>query len=263
MALDLTTMNLAVVDTLLGTTAQASVSNAGAGASVSFFRAPWNPQAGGPMAWAEVGSGTANGLGNLSVAVSTTPGFYVWQAARMATGTTADRLTNSVFRPVVDPAAPIHGQILDAVVTMIRSLNLDGIGSDPAKVFKRWLPIYLHDNDAVAGGGAGLPMVQVAPYPREIPMDVMSNRDDVGYPVQVGFFDKTNPVLDENMDRNLKWRRQVAAAFRAQQLAGVSESVLTTWQPDSISVVAGLQQNYHVGGLTLIFRSRESRGLIA
>lgn len=263
MALDLTTMTLSVADALDGATATATVSGAGAGASVALLRAPWNHQAGGGMDWTEAGTGTADGSGNCTVVTTQAPGFYVWQAVRMATASTADRLTRGVFRPVVDPADPIHKQILDAAVTLIRSLNLDGIGSDASKVFARWFPIYLLDADKATGGGGGLPMCQVAPYGKEMPLDVMSNRDDVGYPVMVGFFDTVEPTLDSNMSRNLKWRRQVAAAFRAQQLAGAPNVVMTTWQPDSIAVVEGLRMNYHVGAVNLMFRSRESRGLIA
>jgi hypothetical protein len=264
MALDLTSLILSVADDLNGTSATATVTGAGAAGSVSLLRAPWNHQAGGALNWTAVASGTADGSGNLTLpAVATTPGFYVWQAVRMATSTTADRLSRGVFRPVIDPADPIHSRVLDAVVTLIRSLNLSGIGSNATKVFRRWLPIYLFGTDDAAGGGAGLPMIQVGPFGRELPMDVLTNRDDVGYPVMVGFFDAVDAKLENNIPRNLKWRRQVAAAFRAQQLAGVPEVVLTVWQPDAIADVAGLHQNYQVGAMTLMFRSRETRGLIA
>lgn len=263
MALDLSTMTLAVTDNL-DATATAVVSGAGAGASVEVYRAPWNHQAGGQMAWTLAGTATANGAGVATLStVATTPGFYVWAAARMATGSTADRLTAAVFRPVIDSADPIHLRVLDAVVTLIRSLNLSGIGSAANRTFRRWYPAYLKGVDDATGGGGGLPQIQVSPYPREVPAGLLSNRDDVGYPVLVGFFDVAGAKFDNNMSRVLKWRRQVAAAFRGQRLAGVPEIVYAEWQPDLIAAPEGLSQNYIVGAQAFMFKSRESRGLIA
>lgn len=263
MALDLSSLLISVADNLDGLTAAVSVTGAGAGGSVAVLRAAWNHQAGGAMVWSEVATGTADGSGDYTVNVNTTPGFYIWQAVRMATSTTADRLTRAVFRPVIDPTEAIHSRVLDAVVSLIRSLNLSGIGSTAAKVFKRWAPIYMFGADDVAAGGGGLPMVQVAPYGKELSLDILTTHDDVGYPVIVGFFDKSNETVDYQIPRNLKWRRQVGAAFRAQRLAGVPEITIGLWQPDVVIDVAALQQNYTIGAMALSFRSRETRGLIA
>jgi len=268
MALDLGTLTLQVIDNLNGT-ATATVGAAGAGATVGFYYSPMTVQAGGGTAWTLAGTATANGAGTAALTTgSIAYGYYLWTAARLPTATTVDALARVVFRPLVDPTDPIHNRILDAVVTAIRGLNLSGIGSDATKVFKRWVPVYLPglDDDGTAGqggAGAGLPMIQVAPFDRETPLGQLTGKDDVGYPVLVGMYDRPGAKLDENMPRALKWRRQVAARFRNQQLAGVPEVVLTDWKPDLIVNPADLKQNYWSSGMMLVFRSRETRGLVA
>lgn len=264
MALDLTTMTLQVTDNGDGTVNWLAV-GAGVGQNVALLKAPWTFSAGSSLVWAQVATATADGTGNASGTNLSAGGygFYGWQAVRLATAATADRLTNTVLRPAVDPSDPVHSRILGAFVSGIRTLNLAGIGNAVGKVFMRWFPDYLDGTDNTAAGGAGLPMIQVAPYPREVPMGYMTNRDDVGYPVLVAFFDSAGPKLDNNMPRNLKWRRQVAALFRNQQLAGVPEVVLIDWQPDAIVASDWLRSNYLAGAMVFQVRSRETRGLIA
>jgi hypothetical protein len=262
-ALDTTSLALTVTDNLDGSV-NWSVTGCGAGSSMTLFRAPWNVQAGGRMTWTEAATATANGSGvasgsNLSAG---SYGFFQWMAVRQPTSTTADRLSWPVFRPVVDATATVHSRVLDAAVTLIRGLNLSGIGSATNKVFKRWFPKFIPGTDDATGAG-GLPMIVVGPWPKELPMGPMTNRDDVGYPVMVGFFDSTNPNHDANMARNLKWRRQVAALFRQQQLSGVPEVVLCDWQPDSIAAPQWLDNNYMIGYMIFGFRSRETRGLVS
>lgn len=262
MALDLTTLELTVTDNL-NATATVTVSGAGSGGSISVLSAPWNHQAGGRMTWTDEGTITASGAGTGSLTVAKTPGFYVWAGARMVTSTTADRLSKTVFRPVIDTADPIHSRTLDAVVTLIRSLNLSGIGSATNKVFRRWWTRFIPGTDDAAPAGGDVPQIQVGPYPQEVPMGWLTNKDDVGYPVLVAIYDDVNATMDNDMPRNLKWRRQIAAAFRAQQLAGVPEIVLTDWQPGPIAPPEGIDQGYLVGAMSFMFRSREARGLIA
>lgn len=261
MALDLASLILSVNDNLDGTV-NWIVSGAGSGANVALLRAPFNKSAGGRMDWTQVATGTANGSGQATGASLTTPfGFYVWAAIRQPTGTTCDSLSSAVFRPVVDPSSPVHLRILDAFVTGIQALNLTDIGSTAGKVFRRWYPDYLKGTDDVAG--KSLPMVQVAPYPKEMPLGLLTNRDDVGYPIMVAFFANAAPSLDNDMPRNLKWRRQVGAYFRNQQLAGVPEVVKIDWQPDVITAADWLRSNYLAGAEVFVVNSRETRGLVA
>lgn len=265
MALDLTSLSLSVVDNLDGTV-NWTVTGAGAGANVALLRAPLNHQAGGRMAWTQAATATANGAGT-AAGVNLNAGgygFYIWEAIRQPSSTTCDSLSSAVFRPVVDPADPVHLRILDGFVSGIRTLNLNGIGSATNKVFRRWYPTYLKGtDDDTAGSGGGMPMVQVAPYPKETPLGLLTNRDDVGYPVLVAFFAKADPKLDNDMSRNLKWRRQVGAYFRNQQMAGVPEVVMVEWQPDAIIATDWLRDNYLAGAEVFIVRARETRGLIA
>lgn len=265
MALDVSTLLLTVRDNLDGTVDWTATGGV-AGRTVVLLQAPWNPAAGGRAVWTQLSSGVADGAGTATGAALAAGGygFYLWGAAQLATSTTADMIAGTIFRPVVDPTDPVHNRVLDAVVTMIRSLNLDGIGSAANKVFKRWHPNWIpgHDDSTAAGGG-GLPAVIVGPYPNEIPLGVMTNKDDVGYPAMVAFYDAMNPLFTANMGRDLKWRRQTAALFRSQQLAGVPEVVITDWKPDLIASPEGLKSNYLVGAHTFLFRSRESRGAVA
>lgn len=270
MALDTTSLILTVSDNLNGTV-NWSLSGCGAGQNVALFKAPWNTQAGGRCDWTQMATATANGSGvasgtNLSAGGY---GFYLWSAVRQPTSTTADRLSGLVYRPVVDPTAIIHDRILDAFVTAIQSLNLSGIGSGNG-VKKRWFPEYLTGFDSpssavggTAGTGHGLPMCQVSPYPKELPMGLLNATDDIGYPVLVAFFDKAEPTLDNNIPRGLKWRRQVAAYFRSQQLAGVPEVVLVHSLPDSIVATDWLKGNFIAGAIGFNVQARETRGLVA
>jgi len=262
-ALDTTSLVLTVTDTGAGAVNWA-VTGAGAGGSVALLRAPWAAAAGGRLAWAEVATATADGAGEAAAAgLSTTPGFYVWAAARMASGTACDRLSGAVFRPVVDAADPIHYRVLQACKTLIQSLNLSGVGGG-VHVAVRWFPRYAPGTDSAAEGGIGpgLPMVQIAPWPRETPLGLLTGTDDVGYPVLVAFYGAAEPTQDNDLSRNLKWRRQVAALFRNQRLAGVPEVVVAEWAPDLI-VVPEQMGAYLLGSMGFRFRSRESRGLVA
>lgn len=271
MALDLTSLTLTVSDNLDGTV-NWSAAGAGAAADLTLFQAPWNKAAGGRMAWTAFDTATADGAGNATRTLRPAGGygFYVWLLARMATASAANAIGSAVFRPVVDPANPIHNRVLDAMVALIQSLNMDGIGSG-GKVFKRWFPRFLPGTDdrlaattpTATAAGPGLPLCIVSPFPKELPLGLLTNRDDVGYPVLIGFWDVVNATLDQNMRRNLKWRRQVAALFRNQQLAGVPEVVLCDWQPDLVVSNQALDQNQWIGAMGFTFRSRETRGLIA
>lgn len=268
MAIDLTSLVLTVNDNL-DQTAAVTVAGAGAGGEVEVHRAPWTVQAGTRLNWTLATVVTADGAGNGTATVAAAAGFYAWQAVRRASATTADRIGGAVFRPLIDTADAIHLRILDAVVAGLRTLNMDGIGSDPTRVFRRWFPAFVPSTDETTGdpvpvdiSGGGLPQVQVSPYPKETPVGLLTATDDVHYPVLIGFFDAAAPTMDNDMPRNLKWRRQAAALFRQQRLPGVPESVVVDWEPDVIVSPDGLAQNYLVGAMTLLVRSREGRGLI-
>lgn len=258
-------LTLSVADNLNGTvTATVSGDIIGDGAdAVRIFAAEWNSQAGSAWEWKEVAAGLFNPVTGIATVgpIASDYGFFSWTAV-WDRGLTSQGGSPAVFRPVVDPADPIHNRILDAVVTLIRSLNLAGVGATAAKVFKRWVPRLLPGTDTEAPLAGDLPIVQVGPYPKEVPLGLLTNRDDVGYPVLVAFFDAANQTQDNDMPRNLKWRRQVAAAFRAQQLAGVPEVVLCDWQPDLVVAPDGILKGLLVGAEGFVFRSRESRGLI-
>lgn len=266
MAIDLSSLTLSVADNL-DQTAAVTVTGAGAGGTVEILRAPWTVQAGARLDWTLATVVTADGAGGGSATVAAAAGFYAWMAVRRASSTTADRISGAVFRPLIDTADPVHVRILDAVVSGLRTLNMSGIGSAADRVFRRWFPAFIPGTAADAAvpvdvGGGALPQVQVAPYPKEIPAGLLTATDDVQYPVLVAFFDAAAETMDNDMPRNLKWRRQAAALFRAQRLAGVPECVVTDWQPDLIVSPDGLAQNYLVGAMTLLVRSREGRGLI-
>lgn len=268
---------ISVVDNL-DATATLTFSNATPASNVVAYYGRWNTQAGGPMPLAFGGYSAADGSGNGTIGpigVTGGPGYYVFQAGQLGPSDGAvgqiKNLSPFVFRPVIDSALVVHDRILNAVVTMILSLNLDGVGSAVEKVAKRWFPVFLPGtddaNDNESSGGlyvpATLPMIQVSPWPKEKPSTLWTNKDDVGYPVLVGFFDSSTPVPENNMPRNLKWRRQVGALFRNQQLAGVPEVVLTEWEPDLITSLGALSGGYLVGAMGFTFRNRESRGAVA
>jgi hypothetical protein len=272
-----TSLTLSAVDNL-DATVTLTFGNATPAANVAAYYGRWNTQAGGPMSLSFGGYAAANGSGAGTigpVSVSGGPGYFVFQAGELGTPAGAvgqfKNLSPYVFRPVVDSALVVHDRILNAVVTMILSLNLDGIGSAVEKVAKRWFPVFLPGTDDAQDDEdsgalytpATIPMIQVAPWPKEKPSTLWTNRDDVGYPVLVGFFDSADPVPANNMPRNLKWRRQVAAMFRNQQLAGVPEVVFTEWEPDLISSLGALQGGYLVGAMGFTFRDRETRGAVS
>lgn len=251
---------LGVTDNLNGS-ANASVGGTG-GKPWTLFRQPWNHTAGGSNPPVAVTTGTGDGVVTTAVQAY---GFHLWWLgveSGVGSGLLAD-MSRVVFRPLVDPTATVHDRVLDAVVSLVRSLNLSGIGATALKVQKRWFPQFVPGTDDATGAGEGLPMIIVSPYPREVPLGLLTNRDDVGYPVILGLFDRTNETMDENITRNLKWRRQIAAAFRAQQLAGVPEVVVCEWQPESIVGPDTLAQQMAVGAMGFMFRSRETRGLVA
>jgi len=241
---------LAVSDNADGTGGVATITGAAAGAAVTVYSQAVDGDL-GSAAWTSRGSRTGNG----TVSVAPGNGFFWWKAIASAGGSEAT--SNLVYQNCSDGLAAVHHRCLAAVQSKVRALGLAGLDAD--SVLVRKLPI-----DRGLGPQVSLPAVLVTPERETMPPGAGVNlRDDVGYAVAVTLVDRDNqePSLSANLNQYLRWREQIARAFRHQRLPGVPEIVTCTVEPAGVVGADAWAKNLYVSSLVLRFTSREQRGI--
>lgn len=205
-------LSIVVVDGTDGT-AVATISGSDSATTNTLYKAAWTGQAGfgnvwtyGQLTWTTVG--TRSGDGNISL---TGAGFWLWNVVGTVSAAPAFA---SVYQPITDASAlSIEEQILNAVQVRLQGLNLPGIAS--SSIVTRWIARRTPKVDP-------LPCVAVAVWGAENFPSMLTNRDDIGYPVAIALLDGPTGGDDRaNLTRDLLWREKVLSAFRYQKLAGV------------------------------------------
>lgn len=236
-------MALSVVDQWDGTV-NVSISGTGGGAWI-LKAAKWlGFQSVGP--WQTI----TGGSGNVDLTGITPPGVsgpHFW--ALVLVGVWSDPVMVSV-RPVGQ--CPWE-RATRAIALSIEALGLAGVES--GSVIVRQIPLRT-DQDP-------LPGVIVSPFPAEVLMGTLNMRDDVEYPVTVGFYDGADGKLAKNLGQWLMWRHRVASLLRESRIeTGQTGVYRVVWKPDLPASVAALRADQLVGMMNFGCHSREPRGAI-
>lgn len=228
---------------------------------VQILYARFSPTA-GAMAWIPGPMQTASGS---TTTVSVTPAvgpddtgsgtvYYQWVAVVLdGSGDILD-VSNIYYRPLVDVlVTSVWERCVSSVITLIQSLNLDGLTSD--KIVKVWYPGAYRNIEPTP------PCIQVAPMGAETYPGQLTGTDDVGYGVLVVLFAPTNRESQGKLSQVLLWRQKIQHAFRFQRLAGTPEIFWTECYPDVVANPGAFQDNLLASALMFRFLSRETRGV--
>lgn len=244
---------LAVADLANGTGALATISGGDSLAVNTIYAQPFSGELGAGV-WSPIGSRVGDGNLTLSLAV----GFWWVRCQAVTAGGAAE--SNLVYLRVTSGVEAVMERILLAVQARVRSLALDGVDLNSILVRKvAW------DRDLGAGATFSWPTIQISPLEQETmsPKAGTNLMDDVGYPVQVAMLSLDQQDQAAFRARYLKWREQIARAFRQQRLPGVPEVYSCAVEPNSIVDDAiWLRQQIWAGLLLLRFITREPRGFV-
>lgn len=245
------TPTISVVDQADNTGATATISGADAGTNNVVYTASVDGDLGATSTtWTSGGSRTGDG----TVDVNTVTAGYYWMYATSTDGTNTAAST-PVYVRVTTGSESTHKDTCDAVLARLQSLTMSGLSSANIKLVK--LPAEMPSSDT-------LPCIHVGPQGRET-MDARAGtnvKDDTGYPVLVVIFCADNAQdRTANLNRNLKWREQVAKSLQNQPLAGTQlfrceVEPLEIWPPSAVR-----NANLFVSGFTVRCFARETRGL--
>lgn len=209
--------------------------------------------AAGPRAWALLT--TINPT--LSTVTDTVPvdyTRYVFLAVQLDSNGDA-QVSNEYFRVIADGSTSVWERCVIATRDAVRDLNLTGLPD--ASVNYTWLPKVRPTITQY-----NPPCCQIAPFGRESQLGGLTGTDDVGYPVIVIFFDKTDNQSLANFSRDLVWRWLTQRLLRYQRLTGVSEIFNTEVSPDVVVNPEALEKGgLWASAMVFTFVSREPRGV--
>jgi len=228
----------------------ATVSTSDAGATNTIYRSSVNGEV-------EAGTWTSSGsrVGDGAIAVSlTTRGYYFWYVKSVLAAEST--ISNLVYCPVTDGSDAVLTRCIAAVVSRLQLLTLSGIATTRiVSVADIMNPGTVPDFPCVLVAREGTPHQY---------RNVMNNRDDLGYPIQVLNCDSDPLGGQSEVGRWDMWRQQEERAFRWQRLPGVTEAQLAC----EIEPLKILDPAYRppifdkvVSGFTIRVVTREVRGL--
>lgn len=247
---------LTVADSADGTGGVATVASGTAGVTntVSVVRWSGDPQY---TDWTSAGSRSGNGTVTLALG----KGYY-WCKC-VATSGTDIVVSNLVYFAVTNDEDAVHQQCVDGALARLQGMTfvdtrLPGGVLPPERI--------LHQS-SLDTSNLAMPAI-VLIVPRQGTQEERGNneRDDVNYPVMVFLIERDARQETGPLPRLLKWREQIARAFRHQHLHGVTGADIRTCivQDDHVINPESWNNNpayQHIdSALILWFKSREVRG---
>lgn len=236
-------IGLGIVDNKDGSGAVATISGAGGAETVFLFAYTFTGDNNIQMTTAFTSSRVGNGTISAAVEI----GNYIWSAVGVSTSAL-------VKQNVTDGSQPVHYRILNAVAARVAAIGFTSwLPSN--KIFVRWAS----GRQSISKDGT--PAVYVCPIGQESYIDVVLNRDDIGYPVAILLVDllQNNAIL--NLARGLDFRARVAKSLRNQRLPDVPEVYLANIYPDVICDPGAYAANVLVSAVVFRFFIREGRGI--
>lgn len=247
---------LTVADAGNGTDATATITGTDSGAANVVYVAAFDPAL-GPQPLSNEGNRSGNG----DVSLTLTPGHYVAIVLASLDGTSA--ISPPVYFSITDAAAEApHYRMIEGVRIRVGSIGLAGI--DSANIVSQHTPSDIQFNQAFSSTPVkSMPGVLIAPFANETmnPTAGTNYRDEIGFPIVVTLFDRQERIETTNLNRNLLWRHQVAAAFRNQRLPGVPEVENMIVEPGQIVMPESWFRGYWHSALVVRCFGRFTRGI--
>ncbi len=250
---------LSIADNADGTGGVATISGATAGTIQDVFAQKVDGDL-GTNTWEMVGTRTSDGTVNVTPTAGLT-GYYWWHCestdesdSGSDSGGADDEtvISNLVYQNLTSGSEAVMEQCLTGVQSRIQGLSLLDIPNANIVIHK-----------AAEESKVPKPAVIISPAGPEtmVPTAGTNVRDDVGYPVFVGIVAADNRDQTTDRAKYLKWREQIARAFRNQHLPGVTE--VYTMQIETRDVVSPswFTNNLFVSSMVIRCVSREVRGI--
>lgn len=170
--------------------------------------------------------GTRSGDGSMTVSLD--PGYYWLHVAGTVSGSPA--ISNLAYAYATEATDALASRCMDALAARISGLTMAGASDTAgtasypnARVYKQVLP---------QEGLVQYPCVLLTlEGESESQEGTTTNKDDIGYPIQVAVVDRADSLQPTRRKLWLKWRQQVFRAIRNQRLAGVTESLIVKVTP--------------------------------
>lgn len=253
------TPTLSIADNADGTGGVATISGATAGTIQDVFAQKVDGEL-GTAAWEMVGTRTSDGTINVTPTAGLT-GYYWWYCestdetdSGSDSGGTDDEtvISNLVYQNLTDGADAVMERCLTGVQSRIQGLSLLDIPNANIIVQKK------ADEKKVS-----LPAILISTGGPEtmVPTAGTNVRDDIGYPVFVGIVAADNQDQTKDRAKYLKWREQIARAFRNQHLPGVTEVYTMQIETRDIVAPSWFVNNLFVSSMVIRCISREVRGI--
>ena len=213
----------------------------------------------GTATWEMVGTRTGDGTVNVTPTAGVT-GYYWWYCestdesdSGSDSGGADDEtvISNLVYQNLTDGTEAVMERCLTGVQSRIQGLSLLSIPNANIIIHK-----------AAEESKVKKPGVVISPAGVEtmVPTAGTNTRDDVGYPVFVGIVAADNRDQSINRAKYLKWRQQIARAFRNQRLPGVTEIINMHVETRDIVAPSWFANNLFVSAMVVRCISREVRG---
>lgn len=249
-------LTLTITDNQDGTGATATITGSDAGSTNTVYTSPVN-QGNGPLAWTSRGSRTGDGTLTLGPPL----GYYFAYAS--GTVATLAALAAPVIYAASAGADSVQEQVELAVQARIQTLTLSGLATPPGN-----LPASRVYHFSTPASDDLLPLVTtpcVLVCPGSVPEsveNVVTERDDIGYPVETIVLDRYAPRYQQAAPTTKLWRQQIFRSLRFQPLYSVGTgTVIGTVKPEPRPVLAWKPPDYDYVYSAVLFRciSREGR----
>lgn len=247
-------LTLSITDNMDGTGATAAITGSNPASTNTLGVQKVDGELGG-LTWTTAGSRVGDG----ALALPGLKGFYWGRCDSVFGG--VDTLSNLSYFVASDGNDAVIWRAMLAAQARIQGMALSGIVNGSIVIQKEpWERAFGSDRI----GQYALPGIIICPFGKEqmLPTEGTNVRDDVGYPILVSILASNNQDLStNNQPLYLKWREQIARAFRNQRLPGILEIYRVAVEPAAISLPAAFLANYYHSALVLRATSREVRGI--
>ena len=253
----ISTPTLTVTDVEDGATATATIASGTAGATntVSVVRWGGNPQF---TSWTSGGSRSGNGNVTLTI-----PKGYYWAKCESVSGSESVT-SNLVYFAITNDDDAVHQQIVDATLERLQGMTF----TDARLPAGRLTADRIIHQASLDTANIGMPAIIVLVPRQGTQEDRGTNEtDDIRYPVMIFVIEREARQSTEPLPRLLKWKEQIARAFRWSRLTGVTSGEVYKCQVSDDHVINPERWSSdpayaHVdSALMLWFTSREPRGV--
>lgn len=241
-------ITLTIADNGNGTGGVATIAGSPGGSSNELFRAQFQG-AEGNLIWQSAGTRVGDG----TIAFSVTPRNYWLWYVKSTNGTVVD-VSELVHKAITDSTyLSVRTRAINAIYDRLRTMSFDELTVDDVIVLvatdeplQKWPCVFIVRDavpDTYVGGN--------------------NIRDDVSYPFQVCFQDRTDARSQTNVAKWDLWREKAERAFRNQRLPGVTENWSCILEPTMVLQEIPKVYQHVVSSFTVRVVSREVRGIQA